>query len=436
MTKKWINIAVACGIAVTFATSCKSTTSKPPKPAGARRILDNRDLVPQPYSSPDALRGITPARPNATAPVPPGNLAYNDSGMQQPQIPAAQPFIPPQQDVVGDQVPVSNTNTISSLFPKLENADDVPAVPAPPSKGASNTKQVSMSTRGTPQGPAKPTVFESPKKHPVSPKAHPAPAASKRTVTVVSGDTLSGIAFKYGVKTDDLAAVNGINKNDVLKVGKVLALPEGALLTPKALPPKQHSSSSTGTKKASATPAAPGAATATPKEGTYVVQANDSLWSIAHKYHVSFADIQKWNPEAASKALQPGQVINIKAPNGKAATAPQATAQPPKAADKPATAANNTPGTPAPAPKTATTAVKEPTPIGGLPPQTSTKDAGGEDKGVIPYTIKDENDKLSILAEMYGTTVEAIKKQNPSIQSDDDLKPGMKIDIPYTLLKP
>ena len=206
----------------------------------------------------------------------------------------------------------------------------------------------------------------------------------------------------------------------------MLVLPEGALVTPRPLPPRHTPSNSV--KKA-----VPGAApTVASKEGTHVVQANESLWTISKKYHISFEDIQRLNPGAADKPLRIGQVIIVKAPNGhQAAPAPQVAASPlKKDAEQPK---NTVADTPAPAPKPTETA-KEPAPIGGLP-KTSQQDTGTEDEGVIHYTVR-ENDTLEVLAQIYGTTVDLIKKQNPSVQSNQDLKPGVKIDIPYKLLKP
>ena len=39
--------------------------------------------------------------------------------------------------------------------------------------------------------------------------------------------------------------------------------------------------------------------------------------------------------------------------------------------------------------------------------------------------------KSASIADMYGTTVEAIKKANPDIKSDADLKAHAKLMVPY-----
>ena len=46
--------------------------------------------------------------------------------------------------------------------------------------------------------------------------------AARRYYTVRSGDTLSGIAVKYGTTVTRICQLNGINRNAVLKIGKKL----------------------------------------------------------------------------------------------------------------------------------------------------------------------------------------------------------------------
>jgi LysM repeat protein len=49
--------------------------------------------------------------------------------------------------------------------------------------------------------------------------------AAPQTYTVVKGDSLSKIAARFGVKTADLAAFNGIANPDDIKIGQVLKIP-------------------------------------------------------------------------------------------------------------------------------------------------------------------------------------------------------------------
>ena len=59
---------------------------------------------------------------------------------------------------------------------------------------------------------------------PSTPKPTPAPAPSAETHTVKSGETLSGIAAKYGTTYQHLAAINGINNPDLIYAGQVIKI--------------------------------------------------------------------------------------------------------------------------------------------------------------------------------------------------------------------
>jgi LysM repeat protein len=54
------------------------------------------------------------------------------------------------------------------------------------------------------------------------------PAAPTRTHVIAKGETLGGIAEKYGVSVAALKAANHIGDEKKLSVGKVLSIPEGA----------------------------------------------------------------------------------------------------------------------------------------------------------------------------------------------------------------
>jgi LysM repeat protein len=67
---------------------------------------------------------------------------------------------------------------------------------------------------------------------PVQPAASPAPeTASTQTYTVRPGDSLSSIALRYGVSLGELADLNRMRMDDVLPVGRTLALPANTLGT-------------------------------------------------------------------------------------------------------------------------------------------------------------------------------------------------------------
>ena len=53
----------------------------------------------------------------------------------------------------------------------------------------------------------------------------PNPSSSSNFYTVVSGDTLSKIAQKFGTSYQEIALINGISNPDLIQVGQVLKIP-------------------------------------------------------------------------------------------------------------------------------------------------------------------------------------------------------------------
>lgn len=98
------------------------------------------------------------------------------------------------------------------------------------------------------------------------------------TYMVKSGDTLYGIATKYGVSVEDIKRVNGLS-NNLLQIGQKLTIPSS-----------NDVGSSTST--------------------TYTVQKGDNLYNIAQKYNVSVSSIMNAN-NLNSTLLQIGQVLKI-----------------------------------------------------------------------------------------------------------------------------
>ena len=96
---------------------------------------------------------------------------------------------------------------------------------------------------------------------------------------VKSGDTLYGIANKFGVSLNDLKALNKLTSN-LLQIGQVLLIPVA-----------QGEETPTNTI-------------------TYVVQRGDSLYSIAQKYGTTVATLRQLN-NLTTDLLQIGQVLKV-----------------------------------------------------------------------------------------------------------------------------
>ncbi|MET0297173.1 MAG: LysM peptidoglycan-binding domain-containing protein [Microbacterium sp.] len=130
-----------------------------------------------------------------------------------------------------------------------------------------------------------------------------AASSAPETYTVVGGDTVSGIAARFGLRTDDVLALNGLSmSNSLIRPGQVLRLTGASAATPAAAP----------------TPAA---------SGTYVVQAGDTVSAIAQRHGLPIAAVFDANGLDWASIIYPGQKLAIP---GSVASAP-APAEPPPA---------------------------------------------------------------------------------------------------------
>ena len=153
----------------------------------------------------------------------------------------------------------------------------------------------------------------------------PAPAivepSASSTYTVGKGDSLSLIAYRYGVSSREIAELNNIKNQNQIRVGQKLLLPNYARTEPLASPKKSTASRNTIT-----TVAAPVTApvTTTTAGGTYVVKAGDSLSKIASRNGIKVQALRDAN-SLKSDVIRIGQKLVIP---GAAASAPAATTEP------------------------------------------------------------------------------------------------------------
>jgi membrane-bound lytic murein transglycosylase D len=106
--------------------------------------------------------------------------------------------------------------------------------------------------------------------------------AKPRTHVVKSGDTLWGVANRYGVSVPQLAAANGLPTTSGLSVGARLEIPG------------KGSSQSSGSSREST-------------RMTYKVRHGDTLSEIADKFNVSVRELMTWNRLRESSSLRAGQ---------------------------------------------------------------------------------------------------------------------------------
>ncbi|WP_245958728.1 LysM peptidoglycan-binding domain-containing protein [Microbacterium bovistercoris] len=117
------------------------------------------------------------------------------------------------------------------------------------------------------------------------------PAAGK-THTVAAGDTVYGIARKYGTSVSAIIAANRLGSSAIIYPGQKLAVSGAAPVA------------------ASSTKPAAGPATAK----THTVAAGDTLTAIAKKYGTTVAVILEANDLGASSIIYPGQRLKLTLP--------------------------------------------------------------------------------------------------------------------------
>jgi N-acetylmuramoyl-L-alanine amidase len=161
-----------------------------------------------------------------------------------------------------------------------------------------------------------------------APAPAPAPAAPAAggSHTVARGETLSGIAKRYGTTTRALQDANGISNPNLIRVGLRLTVPGAAAPAPAPAPPP-----------APAAPAEDVVAPAPETGGTYTVVAGDSLSRIARRVGSTTATLASLNGISDPNVLRVGQVLTLPA----GATAPTASPAP-APAPAPSTSRNPT----------------------------------------------------------------------------------------------
>jgi membrane-bound lytic murein transglycosylase D len=193
-------------------------------------------------------------------------------------------------------------NTVATVEPTI-TADSTPAKPAVMAPSAVAAKPVLLAKAEAPNLPSSTT----PPPKPLEARlASVNPAASQHTVA--SGDTLFNIARRYNVSVSDLKAFNNMADNTV-KLGQVIKVKGNPLaantMLAEAVPVPSAQDEALVKVSSSMSPATG----AVPAE--YVVQRGDTVYSIARRFGVNHADIQRWNDANQLTRLQPGQRVRI-----------------------------------------------------------------------------------------------------------------------------
>lgn len=147
-----------------------------------------------------------------------------------------------------------------------------------------------------------------------APAAAPVPAAAT-TYTVRSGDSLSGIAGRMGVKLSALLSANSMTISSVIHPGAQMIVPAGGVLPSAGTP--------------AVTPVASPVVTATSGSTVqYVVRSGDYLSGIAPALGVRLADLLNANKLTMTSFIYPGMKLTVPAGGKLPAAAPTPTVTP------------------------------------------------------------------------------------------------------------
>lgn len=208
---------------------------------------------------------------------------------------------------------------------------------------------------------------------------------------VKSGQSLSTIAYRYGMGVSELKRLNGLSTSHIVP-GQKLFLRKGA----------------SGGTVAKAENRIKTDRTALQDGDKYTVKSGDSLSKIASRFGVAYKKIMKANG-LTSTVLMPGTTLVI-----------------PTAGTKPGPTTD------------VSTVVKKqmgPSSIAGTVASTDATPAAKPAVDIssmtkLPHFVDQQNDTLDVIAEMYGSKAEWIISANPGIKTDTDLRSVKEISVP------
>lgn len=175
--------------------------------------------------------------------------------------------------------PQANAN--QTLTPTATAALGMPTLtPTPVASPAAG--QATATPTPEPFTPPEPTAT------PVPQEPEPTPAAGTSTYTVQPGDTLYGLAQRFGTTVNELAALNNLSPDAMLMAGQVLTIPAGA-----ANPPNVH-----------------------------IVQPGENLYRIALRYGITWQELAQLNGITDPTTLRVGQRLVL--PSGATGNQPTA----------------------------------------------------------------------------------------------------------------
>jgi len=128
-----------------------------------------------------------------------------------------------------------------------------------------------------------------------------------REHVVRRGDTIGGIAKKYGTSIRELAMANDLGNQTILKVGQSLIVPMSGLTPRQAV---SKSGTTAPLRKTTYT--------------TYVVKRGDTLLKIANLYHTSVEKLKTWNHLSSARLAIGDKLVVAQGPVRRASSPPPA----------------------------------------------------------------------------------------------------------------
>jgi membrane-bound lytic murein transglycosylase D len=234
------------------------------------------------------------------------------------------------------------------------------------------------------------------------------------------GESVAGIAQRFGISVKELRAHNGYRerKGKLLYATTLLVPRRGAAAIPVGLPPAANTPAVVvPVAGAAAAPSPPVQSKSVTRPITYRVKSGDTLSSIADRRRVSVADLQKWNRIKGTR-LAVGQSLVVGQRREMVAThiAPEPVAASPATSDSGLMLAVNTPRS-----------ISAPPPVRPVSNNNAAPTRPQRPAKPATYTVRN-GDNVSVIAQRTGVSVADILRLN-RLTPRSTLQPGMKLRV-------
>ncbi len=135
-------------------------------------------------------------------------------------------------------------------------------------------------------------------------------AARGETIQVEQGDTLYGIARRYGVSVSALIDINGLGHGSTIKPGQQLVLPAGVPSRIAAESPAGRAPAPRNLPPPAASPA-PAPIAPAGWEGQHTLRPGESLYAVARRHGVTLAELQRVNRITDPTRVRAGTVLSV-----------------------------------------------------------------------------------------------------------------------------